>query len=187
MPTAQRNRSGFTLFELLIVVLLIAILYGVFINKLQLQTSGKSTDEVTLETIRTLLGQFPSERRREIICAEPCKSCAVFLDGEIVKSSKFPLFEKTPLVWKEDRYGEYKTIDFAPIIDPEHGTTNICFRYHLFRNNSASSYIVQTDERHFYVFKPYMAPVKIYTTLDAAKNALGSESLLPTEQRNYNF
>lgn len=187
MPIVQKNSSGFTLFELLIVVVLIAILYGVFINRLQLQTTKVSTGQVTLANLHTLLEQFPAERRREIICAEPCKTCSVALDGKVVKSSDFSLFNKAPVVWKPDRYGEYKTMHFSSLIDPEHGTTDICFRYRLFRNDSASSYIVQADDTHFFVFKPYMDVVKTYATLDDAKNAFRDESLIPTEQRNYNF
>jgi prepilin-type N-terminal cleavage/methylation domain-containing protein len=187
MPTAPRNRRGFTLFELLIVVLLIAILYGVFINKLQLGSSKKRADEVSLVTLHKLLEQFPSERKREVICTEPCKECKVYLDDKPLDDVSFPLFLSEPTVWKADRFGQYQSVSFLPLNDPEHGVKDVCFRYRLFPNGSGSSYIVQTDERHFYAFKPFLYPVQTFSTLEAAKKMFDSEALLPTERRNYTF
>lgn len=187
MPTALKNRRGFTLFELLIVVLLIAVLYGVFINKMEQRTAGTAPKEVTLETLKSALALFPAEREREVICTEPCKECTVFIDGNPVKEATFPLFDTVPTVWKKDRYGQLQTVKFLPLSDPDSGVKDVCFRYQLFRNGSGSAFIVQTDEKHYYVFKPYMHPVRSVASVDAAADAFDDRTLLPTEQRHFNF
>ena len=187
MPTASRNSGGFTLFELIIVVLLIGILYGVFINKMQKSSGGNIPESVTLETLKSTLALFPAVRKREVVCTEPCKECTVFIDGNPVKETTFSLFDTAPTVWKKDRYGQLKRVKFLPLYDPDSERKDVCFRYRLFRNGSGSSFIVQTDEKHYYVFKPYMQPVRSVASANAAADALDDRTLLPTERRNFNF
>ena len=187
MPTVSKNsRGGFTLFELLIVVLLIAILYGVFISKMS-SSPKKEAEKITLKTLKKTLQQFPAQRARELICVEPCKQCNIYIDGAPVKDVDLPLFKTEPVVWVKDRYGQFQQKVFLPLDDPEHGAKDVCFRFKLFRNGSSSSYIVQTDDKHYYIFKPYLQPVTVTDTLAEAQKAFDTKSLLPTEQRNYNF
>lgn len=187
MPSVSRNRDAFTLLELLIVVLLIAVLYGVFIDKLQQNSTDRHKDAVTLKTLKSLLGTLPSERRREVICLKPCTECAIFLDGKPLEESKLKLFRSEPTVWHPDRYGQYQAVEFTPLIDPEHGVKRVCFRFSLFRNGSSSSYIVQTDPDHFLVFRAFAQSVTSFESMDDAQSALDSERFLPTEQRDYLF
>ena len=186
MSTAPKNRPGFTLLELLIVVVLIAILYGVFINKLQQRSPEQKTEKVTLQTLKETLSLFPAERAREIICTQPCKQCAVYLDGHKVKETDFPLFNTEPTVWKSNPFGQLREWEFLPLYDTNLSDEAVCFRYQLFRNGSGSNYIVQTDDTHFYVFKP-MRPVEIFSSLSDAQKAFDSTTLLPMEQRDYLF
>lgn len=187
MPTVPKNRHGFTLFELLIVVLLIAILYGVFINKLQQNAPKEQREQVTLTTLKKLLSQFPVQHEREVICTEPCKECRIYLDGHPLEEGELTLFETPPTVWRPDPYGAYQPVTFSPLLDPRHEAKQVCFRFSLFRNGSSSSYIVQTGEKRYLVFRPYLFPVTEYASLDDARESVDSEALLPTEQRQYDF
>ncbi len=186
MPTVSKSSRGFTLFELLIVVLLIAVLYGVFISKMS-SSPKKEAEKVTLETLKKTLDLFPAQRSRELICTDPCTHCRVYIDGSAVKGTEVALFKKEPTVWVKDRYGQFRQKTFLPLNDPEHGVKNVCFRYKLYRNGSGSSYIVQTDDKHYYVFKPYLHPVSVAETLTQAQEMFDTQSLLPTERRDYNF
>lgn len=186
-PTVPKSKSAFTLIELLIVVVLIAILYGVFISKLQQRTPKDAAQSLNLFTLQKTLGLFPAEQQRSLVCTEPCTSCSIYLGDKALEGTEIPLFNTPPVTWRQDRYGQYFKTEFTPVIDPEHGTTNVCFRYELFRNGSGSSYIVQTDDTHFYAFKPYLHPVRLYASINDAKTAMDSEALLPTELRNYDF
>lgn len=185
MPNASKNRTAFTLFELLIVVVLIAIIYGVFIQRLQ--SVGNPEARITLQTLPQLLDTFPEGLRREVICTEPCKECRIYIDGEAVKGDAFALFAQSPVVWVKDRYGQMKEKNFLPLFDPDHGTKEVCFRYRRYRNGSGSSYIVQNGETSFVRFPAYLSAVETFSTLEAAEGAESHEALLPTEARRYTF
>jgi len=185
MPNASKSSPAFTLFELLIVVALIAVLYGVFIQRLQ--NAGKADARISLETLPQLLDSFPEGIRREVICTEPCKECRVYLDGKAVEGSPFPLFAQSPTVWTKDRYGQMQQQSFSPLYDPDHGTKEVCFRYRRFRNGSGSHYIGQNGETSVIRFPAYLLPVRTFATLEAAEAADTDETLLPTEARRYTF
>ena len=187
MPTAPKSRHGFTLLELLLVVLLIAILYGVFINRLQQRSPQDAAEKVTLQTLKETLSLFPAAQERELICTEPCRTCTVYLDGKAQKETAIPLFETAPTVWKTDRYGQWQAWEFTPLFDENQSSKPVCFRYRLARNGSGSSYIVQTDDKHFYVFKPYLEPVRLVASLPEAEKMLDISALLPMERRDYSF
>lgn len=171
----------------MIVVMLIAVLYAVFISRMSANAPKDQADEVTLKTLKNLLIQFPAERTREIICTDPCKQCRIYLDGTPVENSELPLFKEPPVVFVRDRYGQYRQKEFLPLYDPEVGTQEVCFRFEIFRNGSSSHYIVQSGETQFYIYKPYLMPVKEVATLEEAQAAFDSEPLLPTERRDYTF
>lgn len=171
----------------MIVVMLIAVLYGVFISRMSTKGPEDLKDAVSLKTLKTFLLQFPAEKSRELVCPEPCKTCRVYIDGSEVQNLEIPLFKSEPFVYVRDRFGQYRQKTFLPIYDENEDATNLCFRFEVFQNKSSSHYIVQADDTHFYVFKPYMAPVSETDTLDAAQQAFDSEPLLPTEQRNYTY
>lgn len=185
MPNASKNSPAFTLFELLIVVVLIAIIYGVFIQRLQ--SVGKAETRITLQTLPELLDTFPEGLDREVICTEPCKECRIYIDGKPVKGDAFALFAETPPVWTKDRYGQMQQKTFLPLYDPDHGIKEVCFRYRRFRNGSGSHYIVQNGETRFVRFPAYLHPVRTFSTLEAAEGAEAHAALLPTEARRYTF
>ncbi len=171
----------------MIVVVLIAVLYGVFINKMSTRSVKDKTQQTTLKTLGALLQNFPAAQRREVVCLEPCTECSVHLNGKALKETAFTLFKQPPTVLVRDRFGQFVSKSFLPYEDPKSGVKNVCFRYRLFRNGSQSSYIVQTDARTFYIFRPYMYPVEKVDSIETAQAAFDSEKLLPTERRNYDF
>jgi hypothetical protein len=171
----------------MIVVVLIAVLYGVFISRMTQSPKKNRQESVTIETLKQLLEAFPASQKREIICLEPCTECRIYLDGKAVKGTSLSLFNAPPAVLVRDRYGQFVPKRFLPLDDPKNGIKDVCFRYRLFRNGSASSYIVQTESRAFYLFRPYLYPVKRVDSLEDAVAAFDTEKLLPTERRNYNF
>ncbi|MHC3995164.1 prepilin-type N-terminal cleavage/methylation domain-containing protein [Thiomicrolovo sp. ZZH C-3] len=188
MPSASSSRRGFTLFELLLVVVLIAILYGVFINKF---ASGRTPMEgkgaVKLETLRDYLALFRTEKKAvSLICPEPCAQCSVVVDGQPVEGADIALFKHEPTVYRKDRYGQFEPYTFVPVRQGETDTVNVCFAFTLRANDSSSSYIVESEER-FYLFDAYGEPTQSFETLEDAAAAYNRTELIPDDKRVYDF
>ncbi|WP_345972369.1 type II secretion system protein [Sulfurimonas diazotrophicus] len=188
MPSASSSRRGFTLFELLLVVILIAILYGVFINKLttgRAPTEGRET--VSLETLRDYLSLFRTEQGEvSLVCPEPCAQCSVVVDGQPVEGADITLFKQEPTVYRKDRYGQFVPFTFVPVRRGETDVVNVCFAFRLRANDSSSSYIVESGER-FYLFDAYGEPTRSFEALDDAAAAYNRTELIPDDKRVYDF
>ena len=188
MPSASSSKGGFTLFELLLVIVLIAVLYGVFINKLTAKREGNDAVPLTIETIGTFLKPFAdaSEKEASLVCLDACRECRVYTGGEPVDGDAFTLFEGTPTVYRRDEYGQFREVEFLPVKDDEEVLQDVCFRYTRYRNGSGSSYIVGYNDV-FYLFDAYLQPVTKYGTLEAAAAAYNKADLLPDDERLYTF
>ncbi len=182
MPTVLSSKA-FTLFELLIVVLLIGILYGIFVHKLS-KPPQADTDKLTLINIKNFLSDLPYKRKAEIICLEPCKECHIYLDGKKADDEGFSLFKTSPNIYFPDNFGQVRTISFLPIIDKNNAINNVCFKFSLFNNKSSSHYGVEDNEK-FYLFDPYMKPVEITTSFSDMTVFFDNSKLLPSDTRDY--
>ena len=185
MRSVKRNRGAFTLIELIIVISLIAILYGVFVQKLQSKASQKNRG-LTLKTLKYSLSKAPSSALAEFVCLEPCGECMIYLDNELASDTKVKLFTSEPVVYKTDQYGDLQRYEFPPIMSKEGTIENVCFRYKLYNNGATSEYAVAYRKK-FYLFNPYDEEPTVVTTMAEANAFFDKEDLLPTEQRDYNF
>jgi prepilin-type N-terminal cleavage/methylation domain-containing protein len=185
MPSATSVKKGFTLFELMLVVLLIGIIYGVFVHKLSQKERHSGKDEVTLETLKEFLLQFSPKRTVVLKCITPCDTCYIFRDGKKAQDLEISLFEEAPNVYSSDPYGQLQRMTFTPIQGKHGEALDVCFEFTLFGNKSSSSYIIEYDKK-VYLFDPYLKPVSVFDTLGAAKEVFDKSRLLPTQEQNYN-
>lgn len=183
MPTVS-NSKAFTLFELLIVVVLISILYGVFVHKLS-RPKKQETDKLTLINLKSFLSDIPFKHKAEVICLEPCQECYLYLDGKKADEKGFPLFKKAPQVYFPDRYGQINTVSFLPIMDKNSALHDVCFKFSLFNNKSSSYYAVQEDKK-YYLMDPYMQGVKMTHSFSDVTAFFDKTKLLPSDERDYN-
>jgi len=184
MSSATSVKKGFTLFELMLVVLLIGIIYGVFVHKLSQKERNSDKNTVTLETLKGFLLQFSPKREATLRCIDPCDTCYVYRDGKKVNDLEIPLFEKAPNVYRADPFGQLRRISFTPIQGKHGEVLDVCFEFTLFENESSSSYIVDNGEK-IYLFDPYMKPVSIFDSLSEAKAVFDKSQLLPTQGQAY--
>jgi prepilin-type N-terminal cleavage/methylation domain-containing protein len=182
MPTVS-NSKAFTLFELLIVVLLISVLYGIFVHKLTRAPQAK-TDQLTLMNLKSFLLKIPFKRKIEVLCLEPCKECNIYIDGKKAKSDSFSLFKSIPNIYSLDKFGQARTISFLPLIDKNGAMNNVCFKYSLL-NNKSSSYYALEDDGKYYLFDPYMKDVKMTKSFSDVSLFFDDSKLLPSDRRDY--
>ena len=188
MPSASSSKKkGFTLFELLLVILLVGILYGVFINKLSIRAKG-GIEAPDIMTIGAFLKSFTGAAEGgevSLVCLDQCKTCSVYIDANKT-GPDVTLFGTVPTVYRRDEFGQFREIGFLPVKDDDRVLQDVCFRYTLYGNGSGSSYIVGYNDV-YYLFDAYRLTVTKFSTLEAAAEAYGKTDLLPDDERLYTF
>jgi prepilin-type N-terminal cleavage/methylation domain-containing protein len=178
------NSRGFTLFELLIVIILIGLIYGLFVSNLH--NKETKSDALTLLNMKQTLLNQPFKKKSEIICLEPCKECRIYNDGEKSDADPFSLFKEHPKVYQTDYYGRLQQQQQLPLANEENILQDVCFRFRVKNNKSSSHYIVEADKK-FYVFYAYMRDVNVTTSLSKAEKLFDTKHLLPKDSRDYDF
>jgi prepilin-type N-terminal cleavage/methylation domain-containing protein len=178
------NSKGFTLFELLIVIVIIGLIYGLFVSNLQ--NKEVDSDAITLLSMKKTLLNQPFKRQSDIICFEPCQECFIYNDSQKSESEAFSLFNAPPKVYVKDQYDRLELQQFLPFKSEGEQFKDVCFRFTLFNNKSSSHFIVE-NEKKFYLFHPYMADVQELQTLPEAEKLFSDKTLLPKDSRDYDF
>jgi len=179
------SKSSFTLFELLIVILIISIIYGIFIQKLG---STKPVDRIgpgEFQELEKILQEQHFREEAKIVCVDKCKKCYIYVDGR-PQGKIEGLFEEEPKVYDFDIHGILSEVKFVPIFDKEKNPKEVCFEYALYPNGSRSSYIMEYKDS-FYVFDAYMRPVRKVASISEAQDLFDPSQWTPTGSDEYNF
>ncbi len=162
-----QEKKAFTLFELMIVVMIIGIVYALVLGRFNPKQHIKI---VQLESLRDILTQKHKEGQRlDLILYDKCQKAALFINNE--KQEKMDINLKPRLfegikVYKSDPFGHGRKISFTPVII-EDKIKPVCFQYTIYPNGSASNYIVEQKNR-YYVFPPYFEDVNITDSMEDA-------------------
>ncbi len=175
------SKSSFTLFELLIVILIISLIYGIFVQKLSHKRIISQEDR--LKYLDKILSQYDFNESAEIVCINDCKSCFIQVDGNRVED--IDLFSENVKVYDYDIHGLLSQIKFTPIFKDD-TPLEVCFRYSLYPNGSHSSYILEYKDS-FYLYFAYMRPTEVYTSISEAQKVFDPSQWVPTESSEYNF
>lgn len=167
-PIHSRSQSGFTLFELLVVILLISIVYTLFIQNLD---RVEQNSEVKLTSLRSYLGDFTFEKRAEVICRGfGCNDCRVYIDGK-EQERRLNLFTQEPRVYRYMPGGLLEKKEFAPIYVNEYKQITVCFKYGI-RPNGSGDFLLMEHGEYAYLFKPYFEGIERFETLELAKDRI---------------
>ena len=176
------SKGSFTLFELLVVILIISIIYALFVERFAAQKGVGQQSGLLLDE---LLEGFDFNESLSLRCIENCKKCYIFVDGKRVKEVDSP-FETEPKVYDFDIHGLLSQLHFTPVFDENGNPQEVCFAYYRYPNGSASSYIVEYGEE-FYLYFAYMRPPQKTKTLNEALELYDPSTWVPTESGEYNF
>lgn len=159
-------RQAFTLIELMLVVLIIGLIYGLSLGGLK-QYGKVSNTHVTPLTLQTFLkGHGPGS---ELLCTEECNVCAIYRDGEKIDEVD-PFIDAADTVHRFDhRYGSV-SVTFAPRFDAQGVEVPVCFEYAYLPDGTFPRLMLQHRD-HVYVYPSYFGEVSQFESVDEAVSA----------------
>jgi prepilin-type N-terminal cleavage/methylation domain-containing protein len=140
------TRSGFSLLELIVVVLIVSLVgFLVFSSAIKQQTKKVSLDPSTLPS--TFRKSYKGQGDVELFCINKFKKCYVLHGKEVTpydggikfgKNVEIHQLDNDNHLVKMDEFGRYK--------DKE-----ISFRFHLYPNGSTTQMIIANDQGIYYL------------------------------------
>ncbi|MDR0761474.1 MAG: prepilin-type N-terminal cleavage/methylation domain-containing protein [Campylobacteraceae bacterium] len=171
------TRSGFTLFELLLVMLLLVIIYGLFMQNFVFENDPYEED-VKLERLNLYLLESISKRKAKVSlkCVEDCSECHVLLDG-IDTNKTISLFDKEfePTAYKYDGK-RLDRITYDDYYKDEYKREKVCFDYSVYPNGSADKVVLEYQNK-VYLLENYMEEGRVFASLDEASDYLDEKQL----------
>lgn len=136
-------KKAFTLIELLLVVVIIGIVYGLVINSIHhINDKEKSLGFDSLPSFLETLYQHNSVA---LVCVDDCKKCALYVDGEKGKEiDAFMREERLLRFWRFDANLGMQELSMTPIFDEDDREFDVCFRYEIFKDGSSTEMIIET-------------------------------------------
>jgi prepilin-type N-terminal cleavage/methylation domain-containing protein len=163
----KQFKNAFTLFELMIVVMIIGIVYALVLGRMDPKQHLKI---VKLDSLRdTMLQHHKEGQKLDLVLYDNCKKSAFFLNNsyqEDIKINLKPELFQDLTVYKSDPFGHERKISFSPVIIEDH-IEPVCFQYTIYPNGSGSHYIIK-QQNLYYVFPPYFEDINITESLDEA-------------------
>lgn len=163
------RREAFTLIELLLVVVIVGVIYGLVINSMQrVNDKEAGLDFMTLPAFLTSVHQ---QDNVALVCIDDCKECALYRDGTKVKEvDAFMRDEPLLHFWYFDANLGTQELRFSPVFDEDDKEFDVCFRYEIFKDGSQTEMIVETKGESFDYRGPFQ-PVRRFSSLPALEEA----------------
>lgn len=163
------QRKAFTLLELLLVVVIIGVIYGLVINSMKRVSDKEAV--LGFENLPSFLETFHQRNRVALVCINSCKECALYADGEKVREiDSFMAGERVLRFWRFNADTGVEELRFTPVFDEDGREADVCFRYEIFEDGSRSEMIVET-EKQSYDYRGPFHPVERYSSLQALEES----------------
>ncbi|MDR0665898.1 MAG: hypothetical protein LBF71_00650 [Campylobacteraceae bacterium] len=171
----SKLRGAFTLFELLLVLLLIVILYGLFAQNFSI--SSQEDESVKLERLNLYLaGIGGGENLVSLRCIDNCNECRVLINGKDTNKT-LNVFEKNSAV--EAYYFDGKRLEKAAFDDYHvsgYRREKVCFRLDVYPNGSSDKLVLEYKKKA-YLFENYMEDGKVFDSVASARDFLENSQL----------
>lgn len=162
-------KKGFTLIELVIVILIISIVYLLIFSNNSFNIKNQE-EKITLYNLKDfLLKNFDFEKELSFLCIEKDFSCYVKTDGKIVEDFKINhFFIKIPDIYEyniEERRVNFKDLRI------ENFDYKVVFELKINSDYKTNEFILDTLENKVYVFNSIFTRPKLYETLNESFEA----------------
>lgn len=156
------KRSAFSLIELLIVVLIVGVVYTLAISNFDNVKENKI--KPTLLTLKSSLNELEKKKKAELICLDECKSCNVYIDGEVdgnLSEVYEDFLDEEPKMYRYDQSFGLVRLKNRVVFNQEGIDEEVCFSLSVDRNGVSDQVIVEYKDR-FYDFTPYFENTQVY-------------------------
>lgn len=159
------RKKAFTLIELLLVVVIIGVIYGLVINSMQHINDKEAS--LSFETLPAFLQSVQQQNHVAFVCIDNCQECALYVDGVNVKKIEpFMKDERLLHFWHFDANLGSQELRFSPIFDEDGRDFDVCFKYEIFKDGSSTEMIVETQKQSYEYRGPFH-PVGRFSSLQA--------------------
>lgn len=179
-------KRAFTLFELILVIFIIGILYTIV--GISFDRFFAKDKEFKFENLKELMDEYKSDKVLKLVCYRDCSRCVIFEDEKLIKEDvKLKLDDKLK-VYAVDEFGELVQVEFSEryihkdVEFPE--LEKVCFEYKLFPNGSNSSYVVYNFGK-YYIFDALFRDVNMTDEEYLAKEYFLKRDYYPTSFGDY--
>ena len=167
------QKKAFTLIELLLVVVIIGVVYGLVISSMK--RINNKEENLSFATLPTFLETMFQQNSVAFICIDNCRKCAIYIDHEKVKDIEpFMRDERTLRFWHYDVNLGTQELRFSSLFDEDEREFDVCFRYEIFEDGSSTEMIVETKKKSYY-YHGLLHRVDTYPSLQELENTLQDE------------
>jgi prepilin-type N-terminal cleavage/methylation domain-containing protein len=173
-------KKAFTLFELLIVVSLIGIIYSVFTQSLKIRKTAQNTDITNF--IQWINGTKVFHKKASVICLvdEKEDGCRFYLDN-VLQSDKFNFFKKFDdiRVYHVGNNNDFEEINFFAFEENEI-RHNILFKIDIYPNGGHKTIVLRKNDS--YILYNSYSKSKIFEGLSEIRDYMFNEKRLLQER-----
>jgi prepilin-type N-terminal cleavage/methylation domain-containing protein len=169
------KNKGFSLIELIIVLIIIGVVYS-FVGNSFIKAQKK--ENISLKNLPKIIRTLQYKTLEINIFGRECDKIIWFESSNSIPINASININRKLKVYNFNMYGDLKKIDFDSITI-ENRDYPICFQFELYDNGSSSSFIVEDTKTQLFYFYTALGSVKIFKSLEKAKNCFLSKSLNP--------
>jgi prepilin-type N-terminal cleavage/methylation domain-containing protein len=155
-------KKGFTLLELMLVVVLIGIIYGSVTNVFE-NYKEKNID-LTLMTLEKYMQGFSHNNHVSLVCIKECEECLLFINEEFSQNVT-PFLDSNVELYRYDKDAGIQKLELLPYFYPDLQEEEACFRYDIHPDGSRTEMIVKST-KGVYLFPSYFGSVKKYRSIE---------------------
>lgn len=159
-----RVKKGFTLIELIVVILLITVTYFLIFTNSSFKIK-KDEIKLSLDNLQeVLIKDFQFEKDISFLCIEENFECFIKIDGVLnQKPIAKNFFKNKPSVYEYSK--EQKILEFRQV-NINNSNQNIIFELKVDSDYKINEFILDTDEEKVYVFNSIFKEPKIFISLN---------------------
>lgn len=156
----NKSKSAFTLIELLIVILIISLIYGLTLSYYT-SSDTKTHQKITSSTLKEILQDTYNQQKIMFLCTNDCTSCYIKKNGNFTKYEN-DIDLRGTTAYTINRYDELKKINYGKYKDEP-----ICLIFNIYQNGSSSQIILSNNQKSYFLPAYGKAPLGAKSPEDA--------------------